>query len=386
MVPRSLRSTLVCRLVLGVSMVCLVPRADAIIGGADAARDDFPWIAGIVSQDPRAPGFLAGGALVGDQWVATAAHAVEGLPPSALEVWLGVTDLQDPARTSLKVLAVYLHPGYAAAEGRSTHDVALLLLEGRASGIPPVGLLEDPLELVPGRPARVAGWGTSTAGLTVPTSRLQMAPAILLDEATAELSFGPFLGPAHLPAVDPAGLATPCYGDSGGPLVMEISGKDLLVGLVSFGSVDCLDASFPTVYSNLPLFSSWMGEHLGLTATPPRPVLRGKGRRVSPSTRPELRNGTDLGRKLRAGRVRRQSFHLSNAGGGWLTVPEVHLAGRGFTVLRTPTQILPAGAVSAIQIRFKVPRSGRRFRARLRLSTNDPAQPTLMVRLAARKG
>ncbi len=71
--------------------------AQAIIAGSDADWADYPWIAGVVRTDlVTGPGLIGGGALVGDQWVVTAAHSVSGLSASDLEIWLGTSRLDAP--------------------------------------------------------------------------------------------------------------------------------------------------------------------------------------------------------------------------------------------------------------------------------------------------
>ncbi|MCB1205286.1 MAG: trypsin-like serine protease, partial [Verrucomicrobiae bacterium] len=180
-------------------------RARAILGGSDAAEGEFPWIAGIVRRDVPAPGLIGGGSLVGDQWVITAAHSVDGLQASDLEVWLGITDLNDTAsRLSAKVLAIHIHPDFVSENGTSVNDLALLLLDRRVSSILPIPLVEDEGDLGEGAPVQTAGWGTTMNGMNEPSQLLQRADAEIVSQMSATSVFGGVINSTHLPAKDPA--------------------------------------------------------------------------------------------------------------------------------------------------------------------------------------
>jgi len=362
------------------------PEAGAIIGGADAASGEFPWIAGVVRKDVvPAPGLVGSGALVGNQWVLTAAHAVRGIKPTSLEVWLGTTSL-DPAspRQTRQVLAVFVHPGFSASGGTSVNDVALLLLDRPVTGIAPLSLLENPEDLSVDDPVVVAGWGTSVLGLSRPSLVLQKAPARILDSGTAGTAFGTTLSPSHLAAVDPDGVATPCVGDSGGPLVKSVSGTPRLAGLVSFGTVACDDASKPTVYARITSLAPWIRWYLGLTQRPPWTRVTGRGWGIVPGAAARLYNGTDFGDFRRTGTVKIASFYAVNPGAGMLTIRASRVVGSGFTLVRAPLSQVRSGSSASFQVRFRSPAAKRRYGGHVVLYTNDPARPVFSFRVSAR--
>jgi len=361
-------------------------RSHAIIAGVDAAEGEFPWIAGIVQKGAFAgPALIGGGALLRNQWVITAAHSVEPLTAASIEVWMGSNDLEDPTgRVVRNVLAIFIHPDFATNAGTSENDIALLLLDEPVSGIPLLPVLDDPLLLLTGDVVSVARWGTSTPGLAVPTTALQKAPAEIISNEDAAVVFGTVITDVHLAAVDPAETATPCVGDSGSPLVKNIGGTDTLVGLVSFGSADCEDASLPSIYSRVPLYVSWIDERLDLTASPPGFTLNGRGRKVSSNAKPKERNGTDFGNLARPGRQRSRTFTLENGGAGLLTVRSAILAGRGFRLRRSPATLIGSGAATSLRVTFRAPHGGKRFRSRLQFLSNDPARPAYVLKLQAK--
>lgn len=368
-----------------VAFALLPTEGRAIIGGAQALPGEFPWIAGIVQKNAiPSPGLVGGGALVGDQWVVTAAHSVNGIPAESLEVWLDLTDLNSSSRQVRGVLAVFFHPDFASADGTSVNDIALLLLDQPAGGIATLPVLADPDGIAVDDDVRVAGWGTTTAGFVEATPQLQKAAARILSQEEASSAFGSVIEPVHLPAVDPDELATPCVGDSGGPLVKNIEGTDRLVGLVSFGNVGCDDPSLPAIYTRVPLFAEWMEAYLALTAPPSRLLVSGRGKRVLQGKAPRTSNGTDYGVLKRRGARRTRTFRLENAGAGLLTVRAVTVSGRFFALVKRPSTLVSTGAVSTARVRFRASAAKRRHQGRVRLFTNDPAAPVFTFRIAGR--
>lgn len=55
----------------------------------------------------------------------------------------------------------------------------------------------------------------------------------------------------------PNGTESTCNGDSGGPLTVRQNNQHILVGLVSFGAIDCT-APFPAVFSRVTSFLDWI--------------------------------------------------------------------------------------------------------------------------------
>ena len=59
------------------------------------------------------------------------------------------------------------------------------------------------------------------------------------------------------------GKAGTCMGDSGGPLVYKKQGKALcLLGIISYGSMDCQDPQFPAVFTQAGYYNNWIASQI----------------------------------------------------------------------------------------------------------------------------
>lgn len=249
-----------------------------IIDGTPVRQGDYPWQVSI--------GFLGaswgdtrfhhcGGAIIGANWVLTAAHCLVGeqgvAAPRDLIVRYGNVDLLD-AQT-VAVDRVLPHPSYSHGKlGQS--DIGLLRL---ARPIPDhtgrklwfaredgrLGLLE------PGVCARASGWGAT--GFQRGTFRrsfpqiLQETTLPIVDIRACQQAY------AGAVAIDPkqhicagfarGGTAT-CSGDSGGALVVRFGpARWQLLGVVSFGKRSDTDPRVCALENGYPVFTRVAGFH-----------------------------------------------------------------------------------------------------------------------------
>jgi len=355
----------------------------AIISGTSAGNDEFPWMAGIVKKGTFvSTALLSGGALVGDQWVITAAHSIASESPSSIEVWVGITDLSDPtARVVRNVLAIYRHPDFITNGGESEADLALLLLDQPVVGISVLTVLDDIDSLAEGDALTVAGFGTTDSEVLTPSQVLLQADAEIVDSMIVSSSFSFSPQSSRLAAIDPEEMSTPCRGDSGGPLTKNIDGTDTLVGIVSFGSADC-DPAIPSVYTNVAFYSGWVQPILALTATDPITSVSGRNRPIANSDgSPRKGDSTDFGERRSS---KTNTFTIQNPGTGLLTIRSADESHRNFSIRTAPATLVPAGSSTSIRITYKPRKRPRRSRAWVRLFTNDPAAPIYTYRVVGR--
>ena len=357
----------------------------AIVSGTAAGSGEFPWMAGIVKKGEFvSTALLSGGALVGDQWVVTAAHSMDSESPSTIEVWIGMTDLGNPSsRVVRNVLAIYRHPDFITNGGQSEADVALLLLDQPVSGIPTLPILDDIDTLAEGDALTVAGFGTTDSEVLTPSQFLLKGDAEIVDSMSMSSPFSFSPQSSRLAAVDPDEESTPCRGDSGGPLIKNIDGADTLVGIVSFGSADC-DPAIPSVYTNVAFYATWIQPLLALTATAPIASVSGRNRVIANNDgSPREKDLTDFGERRSS---KTHTFTIQNQGSGLLTIRSADESHRNFSIRTAPATIVQSGSATSIRVTYKPRKRPRKSKTWVRLFTNDPAAPVYTYRVLGRSG
>lgn len=360
-----------------------VQKSHAIVAGEVAASGEIPSMAALIRKGSFvSTPLMGGGALVGDQWVITAAHTLVDVAPGSVEIWLGTTNLNNPAgRIVRNVLAIYRNPNFSVSDGMSEGDLALLLLDQPVSGIPILPVLDDLAELAAADSLRVSGFGTTESGVLLPSPLLLKADAEIITPMMAPFPYDLTPQSNLLAAIDPDEESTPCRGDSGGPLTKNIGGADTLVGIVSFGSADC-DPTVPSVYTNVAFYSAWIEFILSQTAMPPGMVILGKNRPISNGdASPRKSDATDFG-KVRRRKTR--TFTIANGSSGLLTIRSAAETHRDFSIRSYPATIVGGGGATSVSVSYKTRKRGRSSRAWVQLLTNDPAAPIYTFRVAGR--
>ncbi|KAL6418626.1 hypothetical protein ACFW04_011949 [Cataglyphis niger] len=205
----------------------LFPRPETrIVGGKDAPFGRWPWQVSVrrTSFFGFSSTHRCGGAVLNENWIATAGHCVDDLLTSQIRIRVGEYDFSSVQErlpyVERGVAKKVVHPKYNFFTYE--YDLALVRLESSltfAAHISPICLPATD-DLLIGENATVTGWGRLSEGGTLPS---------VLQE-----------------------------GDSGGPL--QVRGKDgryFLAGIISWG-IGCAEANLPGVCTRISKFVSWI--------------------------------------------------------------------------------------------------------------------------------
>lgn len=258
------------------------PITARVIGGREAAANEFPYMAALVYADGGSPAadLLCGATVLSPSWALTAAHCVtdredqypntypgptlDYVGPEALEVVTGLTALDGTGGQRLAVASIHPHPRSTGID--NDFDFALLRL-ARPTTSPGVALLgaDEGSLVAAGATATVAGWGWTEDGYPLD---LQTASFPIIADSTCATIYPEgriannepteFRAASMLCAGRLEGGTDSCRGDSGGPLVVKPPGSHArLVGVVSWGD-SCAQPLLPGVYSRVSVARSWI--------------------------------------------------------------------------------------------------------------------------------
>ncbi|XP_034476946.1 trypsin alpha-like [Drosophila innubila] len=227
----------------------LLPQLDGrIVGGVATTIGSFPWQISLQRNGYHS----CGGSVFRANIIVTAAHCLQNVSPSALQVRAGST-YWNSGGVVLKVANFRNHEGYNGAT--KANDIAVIRLSGSlamSSNIKAIGLASS----APGNgaAASVSGWGALYSGSTSTPTQLQYVSVKIVSRATCAsgtYSYGNQISSTMICAAAPG--KDSCQGDSGGPLV---SGG-VLVGVVSWG-YGCADSRYPGVYADVAVLRNWV--------------------------------------------------------------------------------------------------------------------------------
>ncbi len=280
------------------SMVSTEPRSVAleprIINGVDGAAAEFPFLVSILEspryrQDGAYRAQFCAGSLTTPLTVVTAAHCVVDqktgakTPPDRLALGFGA-NLKSPTLRVITAESVTVHPEYKISTAEN--DIAIIRLAVAVNDIAPITVLmqeEDAEYTKAGTPARVAGWGnTSATGERYPET-FKVGDVVVFpaescgDGARYSVNGVRFTGftkkDANAESMICAAGATKegriidaCQGDSGGPLVVGTGAERRLVGAVSWG--ETCASRYPGVYTRFSAERVFL-ENNGAVMIPP---------------------------------------------------------------------------------------------------------------------
>ncbi|WP_210442749.1 trypsin-like serine protease [Vibrio crassostreae] len=236
-----------------------------IINGKEATQGNWPFMAALVSRNVNAyDGQFCGASFIGERYVLTAAHCVEGNGREDLDVVIGVSNLSasQAAQHRYAVDNIYVHEYYnSAATG---NDIAIIeLAEKPAESV--VNLVDGYTRgnLNAGQMLTVMGWGDQDAsdGYSSKSELYQVNVPLVNQYQCNTVPYSGYssIGSDAFCAGYSDGGYDSCQGDSGGPIVVSTNGVYEQLGIVSWGK-GCAEANAYGVYTNISYFDDWIDE------------------------------------------------------------------------------------------------------------------------------
>ncbi|XP_053433282.1 mannan-binding lectin serine protease 2 isoform X1 [Nycticebus coucang] len=235
-----------------------------IYGGQNAKLGDFPW------QVLLLGGTTAAGALLYDNWVLTAAHAVykQKDDASSLDIRMGALKRLSLHYTQAWAEAVFIHEGYTHDAGFD-NDIALIKLKNKVvinSNIMPICLPRKEAEsfMRTNDIGTASGWGLTQRGFLARNLMFVDVPIVDHQKCTAAYEKQPYPGARVTDNMLCAGLESggkdSCRGDSGGALVFldNETQRWFVGGIVSWGSIKCGEAGQYGVYTKVSTYIPWI--------------------------------------------------------------------------------------------------------------------------------
>ena len=236
----------------------------------------WPWQAAILKFDGQVNTFQCGGTLIDNIHVLTVAHCVQRFVDgienlNELIVRLGEYDTGSRSELlpheDFAIQRITIH--HAFRNTSLWNDIALIQLSSLVTFKPHIEpvCLPNADDRFDGQSCATTGWGQDAYKGGVFSNVLKEAHLPVVDRQTCSdslrrtrLGSGFRLHDSFLCAGGKRGVDS-CRGDGGGPLVCYSGKSYKLAGLVSWG-IECGHSDVPGVYVNVPLFVSWIRDHI----------------------------------------------------------------------------------------------------------------------------
>jgi len=229
---------------------------DRIIVGTRASQGEIPYQVSLQVNGRH----MCGGTIIADKWVVTAGHCVahqgEVIPAEQIKIIYGSTSLRSPRNRPVQVTRVIIHPNYTPDSTNNSNDITLLQLQESVikPGMSSAAELPSPGQEFSGT-VLASGWGNTRPEASFSGTTELMKVDMKLDSSrVCQREWQNRWNPKVMICAMSPRVAGTCKGDSGGPLVVKQNGRNVLVGVVSFGPVPCAQIGLHSVYTKVSAY------------------------------------------------------------------------------------------------------------------------------------
>ncbi|KXN65112.1 putative trypsin-like serine protease precursor [Conidiobolus coronatus NRRL 28638] len=237
-----------------------------IVGGYEVSPAfKYPAMVSLFFNDGYSDRHYCGGTLYDGNTIITAAHCIDGM--GGIEgQWtakihrhdLKKSDAEEGGKT-FNVVNRILHPQYNSTS--SVNDIAIWKIDapkGRRTNVEiddgTIGKETDTL-------LTTIGWGHTFFGGSGSNKLLEVKVPVF-DIDTCAANHGDRIDKEkQVCAGYPEGGKDTCQSDSGGPLFKYENGKQILVGVTSFG-IGCANPDIPGIYTRVSNYAQWIKKQL----------------------------------------------------------------------------------------------------------------------------
>ncbi|XP_041843344.1 complement C1s subcomponent [Melanotaenia boesemani] len=224
-----------------------ISRTGRILGGEKAELGEIPWQ--LLIKSPN----RGGASLINDRWAVTAAHVVDGIEETSLELFgrfVALADTNKPDRFVINSRKIIVHPGYrkgiaSNAQTNFDNDIALVRFSSRVKLGPnllPICLPQVNMDVSVNELGTVSGMGMTDFNNQLRMISLFLKYAHITVLSQAECRNTPNKTMTFTDNMFCAGASgkDSCSGDSGGPFFTPMlsagAGPYYLTGIVSWGA------------------------------------------------------------------------------------------------------------------------------------------------------
>eukprot|EP00095_Tigriopus_kingsejongensis_P000188 maker-scaffold41_size498431-snap-gene-0.15 protein:Tk00188 transcript:maker-scaffold41_size498431-snap-gene-0.15-mRNA-1 annotation:"collagenase precursor" len=239
-----------------------------VVGGQESSPNQFPWLSALNCRLT----FFCTSSIIGDNWILTAAHCVDGCN-NGWDVTVGVHDLDNPESTAQTITVPasngIVHPGWDSVA--LSNDIALVELPEavKFSNVVRTSCLVDSSDVgddFVNADTTVTGWGKhSDSPFEGRSDRVFFATGRkVITNTECAATYGDLIGDGHI-CIDTSDSIGVCSGDSGGPLNLKTSsGQYKQIGVTSFVSgAGCL-SGYPHGFTRTTAYLDWIMDTTGM--------------------------------------------------------------------------------------------------------------------------